>query len=105
MARHNFIRIDWRQRHFNANKSILTFIKNSNSLLVLLFIAVYFVVVFVKRNDNLQILIKILGKTVIVADFPSIFMKNVFEDSKINQLFHFNKLLLGYMNFIERGLV
>ena len=36
----------------------LTFIKNSNSLLVLLFIAVYFVVVFVKRNDNLQILIK-----------------------------------------------
>ena len=60
----------------------LTFIKNSNSLLVLLFIAVYFVVVFVKRNDNLQILIKILGKTVIVADFPSIFMKNVFRRFK-----------------------
>ena len=73
---------------------------------MLLFIAVYFVVVFAKRNDNLQIFIKILGKTVIVADFPSIFMKTFFEDSKkLINCFIFNKLLLGYMNFIERGLV
>ena len=55
----------------------LTFIKNSNSLLVLLFIAVYFVVVFAKRNDNLQYY-KNTWKTVIVADFPSIFYESCF---------------------------